>query len=170
MCNYKIFVKSIAVLTAIFFLSLGCSQSHLAANPLRLNDQDYFETRGLNFLVFSNWYDVNFFDDSKLSGIEIIHHEVRTATNGDVRLNPTPEQWDPIPEFVERKVDKQNNTIEAFLTYSDYDFDYTIKAEARNGGILLSINLKKPLPQALAGRAGWSGYKHGNWRALRLYP
>src|SRR4030042_2149719 len=148
----KLNVKSIAALTAILSIFSGCSQTHHTANNLELNDLDYFQTRGLNVLVFSNWYDVNFFDDSKLSGIEIIHHEVRTATNGDVRLNPTPEQWDPIPEFVECKVDKQNNTIEAFLTYSDYDFDYTIKAEARNGGILLSINTKKPLPQALVGK------------------
>ena len=28
-----------------------------AATPLVLNDLEYFETRGLNVLVFSNWYD-----------------------------------------------------------------------------------------------------------------
>jgi hypothetical protein len=152
---YK-FIKNIAVLTAIFLLFSGCSQPCHTVNPMQLNDSDYFETQGLNVLVFSNWYDVNFFDDSKLSGIEIIHHDVRTATNGDVRLNPTPEQWDPIPEFVERKVDKQNNTIEAFLTYPDYNLDYTIKAEAHDGGVLISVNLTKPLPQALADRAGFN--------------
>jgi endoglucanase len=71
-----------------------------------LNEQEYFETRGLNVLVLSDWYN-GLFTDSKISGIELIHHEVRTVTNGDVRLNPTPEQWDPIPTFVERKVDKE---------------------------------------------------------------
>ncbi len=152
-----------SVLVVVLCLSIiiiliypGCSHTHHTPDTLNLNDSNYLETSGLNVLVFSNRYDVNFFDDSKLSGVEIIHHEVRTATNGDVRLNPTPEQWDPIPEFVERKIDKQNNTIEAFLTYPDYDFDYTIRAEAQNRGILLSVNLKKPLPQALAGRAGFN--------------
>lgn len=154
--------KSIMAFSLVLaLLSLGCKQTYRTADSqkadgLKLNDLDYFQTRGLNVFVFSNWYDVNFFDDSKLSGVEIIHHEVRTATNGDIRLNPTPEQWDPKPEFVERKVNKQNHSIEASLTYPDYDFDYTIKAEARNGGLLLSINLEKPLPQALVGRAGFN--------------
>lgn len=69
----------------------GCSQARHTDYNLKLNALDYFETRGLNILLFSNWYNKNF-SDSKISGIEIIHHEVRTATNGDVRLNPTPQQ------------------------------------------------------------------------------
>lgn len=152
----SIFAVTLCLSIIIIFISPGCSQNGYTGDALKLNDLDYFQTRGLNVLVFSNWYDVNFFDDSKLSGVEIIHHEVRTATNGDVRLNPTPEQWDPIPEFVERKIDKKNNAIEAFLTYPDYDFDYTIKAEARNGVIVLSVNLNKPLPPELAGKAGFN--------------
>src|SRR4030043_510036 len=122
---HKLSYKSIAALTLVLsaaIVFLGCSQTHHTADALKLNDLDYFETRGLNMLVFSNWYDVNFFDDSKLSGIEIIHHEVRTATNGDIRLNPTPEQWDPKPNLVRRNVDKGKNNIEAFLTYPDYNF------------------------------------------------
>lgn len=120
---------------------------------LTLNDSSYFETRGLNILVFSNYYGL--FNDEKLSGVEIIHHEVRTATNGDVRLNPTPEQWDSIPRFIERKVDRKKNTIEAFLQYPFYKFDYSIKAEAKENGIILSVNLPKPLPKELEGRAGF---------------
>ncbi len=142
--------------TIIIFISPGCNQTSYTGDTLKLNKLDYFEATGINVLAFSNWYDVNFFDDSKLSGIEIIHHEVRTATNGDVRLNPTPEQWDPIPEFVKRTVDKENNSIEALLTYPDYDFDYMIKAEAHGGGILLSVNLERPIPQELVGRAGFN--------------
>jgi hypothetical protein len=156
MSSKNITALMLVLIAAIAFLFLGCSQTHHTADALKLNDLDYFQTRGLNVLAFSNWYDVNFFSDSKLSGIEIIHHEVRTATNGDVRLNPTPEQWDPIPKLVWRKVDKEKNNIEAFLTYPDYGFDYKIKAEAHNEGILLSVNLEKPLPEALVGRAGFN--------------
>jgi len=147
--------KKFFLIAAIVSLFSGCSQVNYSADTLKLNELEYFETRGLNVLVFSNWYNINF-DDSKLSGVEIIHHEVRTATNGDVRLNPTPEQWDPIPELVERKVNKEDNSIEAFLTYADYEFDYTIKAEAHDGGVLLSVNLQKPLPKELHGRAGFN--------------
>ena len=69
---------------------------------LQLNDLGYLETRGLNVLVFSNQYN-GFFFDEKTSGIEIIHHGVRTATGGAVRLQPTPEQWDKIPVMADRK-------------------------------------------------------------------
>src|SRR5512137_333694 len=74
--------------------------SLLAADGrLRLNEREYFEARGLNVLVFSAEYDGMFFDE-KTAGIELVHHGVRTATGGAVRVNPTPEQWDPIPRLV----------------------------------------------------------------------
>jgi endoglucanase len=120
----------------------------------QLNDLEYFESRGLNVLVFSNGYDGNF-SDAKMSGIEIIHHGVRTATNGDVRLSPTPAQWDPIPQLLDRKVDKNNNSITVRLSYPVFHFDYTLKAESRAGGILISVNLDQPVPAKLAGQAGF---------------
>jgi endoglucanase len=148
--------QRLATYFLLFAFHIGLISAQNINGPiLKLNDRDYFETRGLNVLVFSNWYDENF-SDSKISGLEIIHHGVRTATNGDVRLNPTPEQWDPIPTFVERKVNKRNNSIEAFLTYPDYHFNYEIKAEAHDNGVLLSVNLSKPLPPELEGRAGFN--------------
>jgi hypothetical protein len=104
------------VLAAASVLALGFwSAASVQPPDLSLNDQDYFEGRALNVLVFHNWYS-GLFSDSKLSGIELIHHGVRTATNGDVRLSNTPEQWDPIPEFIEKKVDRANRPIQAFLT------------------------------------------------------
>ncbi len=78
--------------------------------PLKLNDNDYLEKRGLDVFVFSSEYNGMFFDE-KTAGIELIHHGVRTATGGAVRLKPTPEQWDQIPRFVKRKVDREPNTI-----------------------------------------------------------
>jgi endoglucanase len=142
-------------LTLFSFLALVPGQSSDSSRVLKLNELGYFESRGLNVLVFSNWYN-DLFSDSKMSGIEIIHHGVRTATNGDVRLNPTPEQWDPIPQFVERKVDKTARVIEAFLRYPAYDFGYSIRAETHGGGITISVILEKPIPQALEGRAGFN--------------
>ncbi|MFC1720518.1 glycoside hydrolase family 9 protein [Pseudomonadota bacterium] len=133
------------------------SASSLAAapGPLQLNDNEYFETRGVNILVFSNWYN-GLFDDSKMSGIELIQQGVRTATNGDVRLNATPEQWDAIPEFVDRVVDKEKGVIQANLRYAQYDFDFSIRAEAAGDAVLISVHLPRPLPAELAGKAGFN--------------
>lgn len=122
-------------------------------NDLALNDSNYFETRGLNYFVFSNVYDATF-DDSKISAVEIIHHGIRTATNGDVRMNPTPGQWDKLPQYIDRKVDKENKRIDVFLQYPEYGFAYTLTGEARDGGFYLSVNSDKPLPESLKGIAG----------------
>src|SRR4030043_476253 len=95
--NFKV-SKTLITCFLSFLLISGCDQSGDRRVSLQLNDLEYFESRGINILVFSNWYN-GMFDDSKMSGIEIIHHEVRIATNGDVRLSPAPGQWDPIPEM-----------------------------------------------------------------------
>jgi endoglucanase len=139
-------------LITVFF---AAPAAFAAAGSLQLNETGYFEARGVNVLVFDNWYN-GLFSDSKMSGIELVHHGVRTATNGDVRLDATPEQWDAIPAFVERRVDREHSAVEAFLRYPDYGFDYSIRAEAAGDGIVISINLPEPLPEALAGRAGFN--------------
>jgi hypothetical protein len=120
-----------------------------------LNDLDYYESTGVNVIVFSNWYD-GLFSDSKISGVELIHHGVRSATNGDVRLNATPEQWDRIPEFVGKKVDRDAGTVEAFLRYPDHEFDYSIHAAAAGDSLIISVRLPQALPPELEGIAGFN--------------
>jgi endoglucanase len=139
---------------SVYFISIKFNFAQTNGNNLIINDSSYFESRGLNILVFSNYYGL--FNDEKHSGIEIIHHGIRTATNGDVRLNPTPEQWDPIPQFKDRKVNKDKNIIEAFLSYPELNFEYSIRAEATEGGIFLSVNISDPLPEELEGKAGFN--------------
>jgi len=125
------------------------------SQKLHLNDLGYFETRGLNVLVFSNQYTGYFFDE-KTAGIELIHHGVRTATNGAVRLRSTPEQWDAIPTVVDRKVDSVKNTVEVLLRYKDYDFDSRVVVTAVDEGVMVDVYLDKPLPEKLAGDAGFN--------------
>lgn len=134
-------------------LAFACAS--VSAQSLELNDREYFTKRGLDVLVFSNYYDGNF-SDSKIAGVELIHHGVRTATNGDVRLSPTPEQWDPVPQFKDRSVLRDQNAIEAHLAYPEHDFEYTIRAEPTANGVLLRVVLDEPLPKALEGKAGFN--------------
>lgn len=136
-------------------VSLSLALPVLAKDDLTLNDKDYFEKPGLNVLVFSNWYD-GLFSDSKTSGVELIHHGERTVTNGDVRLNATPEQWDLTPMFKERKVNREEQSIEAFLHYPDQQFDFSIKVIKNTTGVRLTVNLPQPLPKSLEGKAGFN--------------
>ena len=150
----KMIILCLAIATGFLGLSNCQNSSSLLTNAnLTLNDSAYFEKHGFNIFVFSNMYD-NLFDDSKISAVEIIHHGIRTATNGDVRLNPTPGQWDPIAQFVDRKVDRENNRIEVAMNFAAYDFQYTLVAEAKGDGLHLSVHVDKPLPEALTGVAG----------------
>ena len=63
----------------------ACNTAPKEAADLKLNDKEYFETQGVNVLVFSNTFNGGF-NDEKNSGIEIIHHGVRTVQGGAVRL------------------------------------------------------------------------------------
>jgi hypothetical protein len=148
----RLLITCLATVAVCLWLS-SCRNGAGAPEELTLNDSSYFEKHGFNILVFSNMYD-NLFDDSKVSAVEIIHHGVRTATNGDVRLNPTPGQWDPLAQFVDRKTDRENKRIEVTMNFASYDFRYVLVAEAKGDGLLLSVNVDKPLPEALAGVAG----------------
>lgn len=125
------------------------------AQTLQLNDREYFTTPGVDVLVFSNWYD-GLFSDAKIAGVELIHHGERTATNGDVRLSPTPEQWDMLPELKRRTVLREQDAIEVRLAYTKFDFEYTLRAQPRADGLTLSVVLDAPLPATLVGKAGFN--------------
>ena len=125
------------------------------AQGLRLNDLEYFERQGVNVLVFSNPF-TGGFNDEKNSGIEIIHHGVRTAQGGAVRLNNAPEQWDLVPQMTSRKVDPATNSIEIGMRYPDYDFDSRVVVTGKGDAVEISVYLDKPVPAAIAGEAGFN--------------
>ena len=125
------------------------------AQDLQLNDLEYFERQGVNVLVFSNSFNGGF-NDEKNSGIEVIHHGVRTVQGGAIRLNNTPEQWDLVPKMTSRKVDKENNAIKVCLRYEDYDFDSRVVVTAKGKAVEIAVYLDKPVPSALAGEAGFN--------------
>ena len=123
------------------------------AQNLQLNDLEYFERQGVNVLVFSNSFNGGF-NDEKNSGIEIIHHGVRTVQGGAVRLNNTPEQWDLVPMMTDRKVDREKGTVEVSLRYADYDFNSRIVVTGKGKAVEIAVWLDKPVPEKLAGEAG----------------
>jgi endoglucanase len=122
---------------------------------LHLNDLGYLETQGVNVFVFSSEFNGLFFDE-KTAGIQLIHHGVRTATGGAVRLKNTPEQWDLVPTLMERRIDKSTNTIDVVLRYEEYDFNSRVIVTPKDDGFLISVYLDKPLPKALEGNAGFN--------------
>lgn len=137
----------------LILTGLLLASNSIYGQSFRINRQGYFETRGVNILVYSNQYTGMFFDE-KTAGIEIIHHGVRTSTGGAIRLQNTPEQWDLIPSITERKVDTAGNAITAGLSYRDFNFNARITVAAKEKGVEISVYLDNPLPKELEGNAG----------------
>jgi len=146
-------MKKLSFLTLAVLLSSVCNFG--LSQELKLNDLEYFETQGVNVLVYNNLF-TGGFNDEKNAGIELIHHGVRTAQGGAVRLSSTPEQWDLVPAIPTRTVDRASNAIESTLRYEDYDFDSRVVVTAKGKGIEISVYLDKPLPGILEGNAGFN--------------
>ncbi|MDR0570636.1 MAG: glycoside hydrolase family 9 protein [Clostridiales Family XIII bacterium] len=102
------------------------------------------------------------FGDQHCAGVELILNGRRIATNGDIHLLPTPEQWDatPAPIINDRTADLSADTVSASLTLPGTKdglkapVDYRLIAEPEDGGLKLTLRLSAPLPGDLAGKAG----------------
>ena len=122
---------------------------------MKVTDKNYLDTRGFSIFLYDSTYHPVFVDQ-KNTAMEMILHGQRIATNGDVRLMPTPEQWDLVATLKGRHADKANNRLTADLAFPTFDLSYTLEVAAEPGGVEVSINLDKPLPEKLAGRAGFN--------------
>jgi endoglucanase len=139
---------------AVLLLSLFCGRS-LMAGDLKLNALDYLDTQGLSVLVYQNTFHP-VFRDQKMGGVEIILHGERIATGGEVRLQPTPEQWDPVPLFAARQHGPQANQLIAYSGYPDLSLSYRIEVTAEGAGFRVAVHLDHPLAAALVGKAGFN--------------
>ncbi|MBR5934777.1 MAG: glycoside hydrolase family 9 protein [Bacteroidaceae bacterium] len=120
---------------------------------LEINERGYFESQGVNVLVYSNRYQ-GVFCDEKTAGIEIIQRGVRIATGGGVRLMNTPEQWDIYSTLTERTIDTIGGAINCRFNYQDYNFQYGLTVKQEGNGIRISVELDEPLPEFFVGKAG----------------
>ena len=152
------FSRSIAtsIRTAAFVLVLFLTLPFCRAQiQMQVTDKDYLNTQGFSVFLYDSTYHPVFVDQ-KNTAMEMILHGQRIATNGDVRLMPTPEQWDLVATLKGRHADKENKRLSADLAFPSFDLSYTLEVAAEPGGVRVSINLDKPLPRELAGRAGFN--------------
>jgi hypothetical protein len=140
--------------TSLAALALLAASS-LPALDLKVTDKEYLDAPGLSVVLYHNVFDGTF-GDQKMSALEIILHDNRIATNGDVRLLPTPGQWDPGPVLARRVADKDNRRLTAYCSYADSGLSYRLEVTAEADGVRVAVHLDKPLPEALVGRAGFN--------------
>ena len=140
-----------------------------AAEPaLKLNDKGYFEAPGLNVTVFADIY-----PDGHQTGVTVIQHGSRVAANGDLRLEPSPGQWSPMPAGDGTvSVDAATQTVSQALhypddsknrkgfnpiDYPDLNFSYHVRVMPLDGDTFqISVDLDKPLPKDWEGKVGFN--------------
>ena len=146
-------IRLFASLLPLFFaLPAFGGDSPLA---MKVVNAGYLDARGVSIDLYDTGFSPMFFDQ-KDSGMQIFLHGHRIATDGSLRLQPTPEQWDAIPTIVSHHADQEHNRLTADLAYPQYHLSYHVTVAAEPGGVRLSVSLDQPLPANLIGRAGYN--------------
>ena len=123
---------------------------------LTVNEHGYLERPGLGVLIFHNFY-----PEGKQGGVEIIQHEERVASCGDLRLQTAPGQWDPLPKVGERSVDTERAVISVPVSFEQAGICYKVTVCPEGQGFRVRVDLDAPLPSEWVGQAGFN---------LELYP
>lgn len=125
-------------------------------------DTGYFRNNGVDVMAFDDIYPVG-----HQSGVSIIMHGSRIATNGDIRFEQTPGQWQPVPKQQERKLDEEKNTITTKLGYPDYEahlkgfnpmiypdleFNYEVSVTGQGNSVAVTVSLDQPIPEKYVGK------------------
>lgn len=137
-----------------------------------LNDTTgYFQNMGVDVMAFDDNY-----PEGHQSGVSIIMHGNRVATNGDIRFEQTPGQWQPVPKHEKRELDIAANTITTSLCfpdkarhlsgfnpmiYPDFEFNYSVTVKGEGPTIIVTVDLDQPIPDRFVGKLCF---------ALELFP
>ncbi len=155
---------------AILAVALAPAASFAAEN-FKLNAQEYFERPGVNVM-----YGQDYYPEGHQGGLSVIMHDERIASNGDVRLEPSPGQWSPIPKPGKREVNAATREIRVSLAcpdperdrkgfnpieYPNLELAYTVRARPDGNSIVVSVDFDAPIPNEWVGKVGFN---------LELFP
>lgn len=134
------------------------------AQDFKLNNSGYFNYEGVDAMAFDDFY-----PEGHQGGIAFIMNGKRVATNGDIRFDETPGQWQPVPKKLDRKVvgekiitslcfpdSSRHETGFNPMVYPDLQLFYTVSLEPSGKGFLVTVDLDRPIPEELVGKAGFN--------------
>ena len=122
----------------------------------------YFRRDGVDVMAFDDIY-----PEGHQSGVSIIMHGNRVATNGDIRFEQTPGQWQPVPKQGKREFDEAANTITTHLRYPDeskhlkgfnpmiypdFCFGYSVCVKGEGASVIVTVDLDEPVPERFVGK------------------
>jgi hypothetical protein len=133
---------------------------------LIINELEYLEMPGLNVMLAHDFY-----PESHQGGVGVIQNGLRVATNGDLRLEPTPGQWQPVPQVSKRVVDRARREISVRMQYPDpeknrkgfnpiiypdLNLSYVIRIKPAGEAFKIIVDLDRPLPDEWVGKVGFN--------------
>jgi len=149
----------------LFCFQASFSQQAGKPEALKINELEYLEMTGLNVMLAHDYY-----PGGHQSGISIIQNGVRVASNGDMRLEPTPGPGHAQPKVEKRMVDREKQVISVRMEYPDpaknrkgfgpiiypdVNFSYVVKIQPAGKSFRVIVDMEKPLPEAWVGKAGF---------------
>ena len=154
--------KKLFLIASAFAAAALCSPAQ--AQEFKLTSSGYFKNHGVDVMAFDDIY-----PEGHQGGVCIIMNGNRVATNGDIRFEATPGQWQPVPKQLDRKLG--DNSITATLCYPDssrhltgfnpmiypdFHFNYTVKVEGKGDHVEVTVDLDRPVPQKFLGKVGFN--------------
>ena len=151
-------------LIALVITSCLLLTGRINAQEFQLTSSGYFKNQGVDVMAFDDIY-----PEGHQGGVCIIMNGNRIATNGDIRLEATPGQWQPVPKQLNRKI--EGNSIIATMCYPDssrhltgfnpmiypeLNLVYTVKVEAKGKQIEVTVDLDRPIPEHFLGKVGFN--------------
>ena len=134
------------------------------AQQFKLNSDGYFTSGGVDVMAFSDFY-----PEGHQGGVSVLMNGHRVATNGDIRMEATPGQWQPVPKQLSREV-KDGSIVTTLcypdssrhltgfnpMVYPEYQVTYKVRVETQGSGILVTVDLDRPVPDYLLGKVGFN--------------
>ena len=145
-------------------MALAMTCLTISAQTFKFNSDGYFNAGGTDVMAFSDFY-----PEGHQGGVCVIMNGHRIATNGDIRLEATPGQWQPVPKQLSRRVEggkivttlcypDSSRHMTGFnpMVYPEWNVNYTVSVEPQGKSILVTVDLDKPVPEFLLGKAGFN--------------
>lgn len=145
-------------------LGLMTAAFTVQAQDFVLTETGYFRNQGVDAMSFNDYY-----PEGHQGGISVIMHGKRVVTNGDIRFDPTPGQWQPVPRQVSREIiDGKIVTRLAYpdssrhatgfnpMFYPDVQLTYSVTLEADGDALVVTVDLDQPIPEKFLGKAGFN--------------
>ena len=136
----------------------------VSAQTFQLTPDLYYRQGGVDVMAFNDFY-----PEGHQGGVSVIMNGSRVATNGDIRLEATPGQWQPVPKKL--KQERNGDCITTTLcypdssrhmmgfnpmVYPDYNVTYTVSVKPQGNGLLVTVDLDTPVPDYLLGKVGFN--------------